>query len=79
MSAKGYCYDNAFAESCFASIKTESFPKNQRFESAKAARIAIFDYIETFYNRQRKHSSIAYKAPSQFLELYTKSQNQYLN
>ena len=53
MSAAGYCYDNAFAESAFASLKAELPDAGQPFPSKQAARLAIFDYIETFYNRRR--------------------------
>ena len=58
MSAKGYCYDNAFAETCFATIKAEMLPDSQIFESKLEAHRAVFDYIETFYNRIRRHSSL---------------------
>ena len=79
MSAKGYCYDNAFAETCFATIKAEMLPDSQIFESKLAARRAIFDYIETFYNRTRRHSSLGQISPLQFLQLYNKQQNIHLN
>lgn len=58
MSAKGYCYDNAFAESAFASIKADLFADGQPFPTRRAAATAIFDYFETFYNRRRLHSSL---------------------
>lgn len=79
MSAKGYCYDNAFAESCFASLKAEYFPENGVFETPQQARIATFDYIEVFYNRRRRHSALGMISPLQFLELYFSSQNQSAN
>ena len=79
MSAKGYCYDNAFAESYFASLKAESFPEDGVFETRSQARIAIFDYIETFYNRRRRHSSLGMISPAQALELYFSNQNQSTN
>lgn len=79
MSAKGYCYDNAFAESCFASLKNEMFPDSGRFCSHDHARRAIFDYLETFYNRRRRHSSLGQRSPLQFLELYFQKQYQQLN
>jgi len=62
MSAKGACWDNAVAESFFHSLKTECVYL-QRFESRDQARDAIFDYIEVFYNRRRRHSTIGYQAP----------------
>ena len=79
MSAKGYCYDNAFAETCFATIKAEMLPDSQIFESKLDARRAVFDYIETFYNRTRRHSSLGQISPLQFLQLYNKKQNVHLN
>ncbi len=79
MSAKGYCYDNAFAETCFATIKAEMLPDSQIFESKLAARRAVFDYIETFYNRTRRHSSLGQISPLQFLQLYNEQQNIHLN
>ena len=62
MSGRGNCWDNAVAESFFHSLKTECL-YGQRFESREQARDAIFDYIEVFYNRQRRHSTIGYQAP----------------
>ena len=62
MSGKGDCWDNAVAESFFHSLKTECVYL-QRFETRDQARDAIFDYIEVFYNRQRRHSTISYQAP----------------
>lgn len=79
MSAKGYCYDNAYAESCFASIKDELLPPEGLFDTQLLARRAIFDYIETFYNRTRLHSSLGYRSPLQFLELYFRNNNPHLN
>jgi len=79
MGARGYCYDNAFAESCFASIKAEALPDSGMFCSHQKARTAIFDYLETFYNRRRLHSAIGYLSPTKFLELYFQHQRQYLN
>src|SRR5690606_13750464 len=58
MSAAGYCYDNAFAESAFASIKTELLEEGRPFPSKEAASTAVFDYMETFYNRKRLHGSL---------------------
>ena len=79
MSARGYCYDNAFAESCFATIKTEVLPDSGVFSSHQQARAELFDYLETFYNRRRLHSAIGYLSPSKFLELYFSKQQTYLN
>ena len=70
MSAKGYCYDNAFAESTFASLKSDVLPDTQSFPSQQAATRAIFDYIETFYNRRRRHSALDHQAPFTVLNHY---------
>src|SRR5476649_419370 len=65
MSRKGNCYDNAFIESFWSSLKYEVV-YHQRFATFAEARSAIFNYIETFYNRTRLHSSLAYRSPIQF-------------
>jgi putative transposase len=65
MSRKGNCYDNAFIESFFSSLKYE-LVYHQRFATRAQARTAIFDYIETFYNRTRLHSSLDYLSPINF-------------
>jgi transposase InsO family protein len=65
MSRKGNCYDNAFIESFWSTLKYE-LVHHQRFATYAAARTAIFDYIETFYNRTRLHSSLAYRSPISF-------------
>jgi transposase InsO family protein len=79
MSAAGYCYDNAFAESAFASLKAEMIEDAQPFDSKQAAATAVFDYLETFYNRKRRHSSLAYRSPNDFLNHYFQTQNSPLN
>lgn len=65
MSRSGNCYDNAFIESFWSSLKYE-LVYHHRFATQAEARTAIFDYIETFYNRTRLHSSLAYTSPLQF-------------
>ena len=62
MSSTGNCYDNAPAESFFATVKLEAIPEGI-FASRQEARMALFDYIEVFYNRQRLHSGIGYAPP----------------
>jgi putative transposase len=62
MSRKGNCYDNAFIESFWSSLKYEVV-YHQRFATFAQARSALFNYIETFYNRTRLHSSLAYLNP----------------
>jgi putative transposase len=61
------CYDNAVTESFFHTLKTEH-TRFVHFESRQEARASLFDYIEIFYNRQRKHSSLGMKSPVQFEE-----------
>lgn len=79
MSAKGYCYDNAAAESFFASFKNEALPQSGQFDSRHAASIAVFDYIETFYNPRRIHTSLGNCSPLNFLNNFFQNKNQSLN
>lgn len=65
MARKGNCYDNAFIESFWSSLKYE-LVYHRRFATLAEARTAIFDYIETFYNRTRLHSSLDYLSPINF-------------
>jgi putative transposase len=65
MSRKANCYDNAFIESFWSSLKYELI-YHRRFATRSEARTAIFDYIETFYNRTRLHSSLDYQTPANF-------------
>ena len=65
MSRKGNCWDNAVAESFFKTMKTEMI-YHQVFESRKQASIAIFEYIEVWYNRKRSHSTLGFLTPSEF-------------
>jgi transposase InsO family protein len=65
MSRKGECYDNAVAESFFKTIKTELINK-QDYQTLEQARNSIFEYIEVFYNRIRRHSAIGYQSPNDF-------------
>jgi transposase InsO family protein len=64
MSRKGECLDNAPMESFFASFKKELVHR-QRFRTRAQAKAATFEYIEVFYNRQRRHSGIGYQTPLQ--------------
>jgi len=68
MSRKGDCWDNAVVESFFASLKTELTSTQVSYTRAEA-RTAIFEYIETWYNPQRRHSANAYLSPNAFEEL----------
>jgi transposase InsO family protein len=63
MSGKGYCYDNAAMESFWSTLKTEFLPDSGIFETRSDADRAIFEYIESYYNTQRMHSSIGYQTP----------------
>lgn len=65
MSRKGNCYDNAVAESFFATLKTE-LVHDADWDTRAQARSAIFEYLEVFYNRRRRHSSIGYVSPEEF-------------
>jgi putative transposase len=65
MSRKGNCYDNAPVESFFASIKRELIYR-RRFATREEARIAVFSWIEGWYNRKRRHSALGYLSPEEF-------------
>ena len=67
MSRKGNCYDNAVAESFFHSLKVEQVHHDD-YKTRAQARSVLFDYIEVFYNRQRKHSYLDYQSPVEFEE-----------
>jgi putative transposase len=62
MSRRGNCYDNAVAESFFSSLKNE-LVHHCSFKTREEARTAVFEYIEVFYNRQRRHQSLDYVSP----------------
>jgi putative transposase len=62
MSRRGNCWDNAVAESFFHSLKVELI-HGRNFHTRQEARVEIFDYIEVFYNRQRRHSALGYRTP----------------
>jgi putative transposase len=68
MSRAGDCLDNAMAESFFATLKAE-LADSHVWPSRAAARTAIFEWIEVFYNRQRRHSALAYQPPAVFEEV----------
>lgn len=65
MSRNGNCWDNAVAEAFFGSLKKELI-KKQIYKSRDVATAAIADYIETFYNRSRRHSHLGGISPEQF-------------
>jgi transposase InsO family protein len=65
MSRKGNCWDNACAESFFKSIKTEWIYRF-KYINIKSAALSIFEYIETWYNTLRRHSSLDYLSPLEY-------------
>lgn len=65
MGRVGDCYDNAVAESFFATLKVELLHR-QSWPTRAAARQAIFEYIEVWYNRQRRHSTLGYLSPAEY-------------
>ncbi|AEV89112.1 integrase [Actinoplanes sp. SE50] len=62
---RGQCWDNAVAESFFATIKTELIHR-QTWPTRKAAHQAIFEYVEGWYNTRRRHSSLGYRSPAAY-------------
>ncbi|PHS30082.1 MAG: hypothetical protein COA95_10035 [Methylophaga sp.] len=65
MSAKGNCHDNAVAESFFNTLKTELI-NGKIYQTIEHAKRSIFEYIEVFYNRIRRHSTLNYQSPENF-------------
>ena len=65
LSGKGSCYDNAVVESFFATLKRERI-KRRKYRTRDEARADIFDYIERFYNRQRRHGYIGNISPVEY-------------
>ncbi len=63
MSRRGNCYDNAVMEAFFSSVKSELA---DRFDSCGKAKMALFDYIEVFYNQRRRHSTLGQISPAAF-------------
>jgi transposase InsO family protein len=60
----GVCWDNAVAESFFASLKKEMY-HHHRYATRHEARLAVMDYIEVFYNKRRRHSTLGYRTPAE--------------
>jgi transposase InsO family protein len=72
MSRRGNCYDNAAMESFWSTLKTETGLDVVVPISRRAAELSVFDYIETFYNPTRRHSSLGYLSPVAFEKRSTK-------
>ena len=75
MGSVADCYDNALAESVFATIECELFDQQPggRFTSRREAKLAVFDYLETFYNPRRRHSALGQISPTAFEKRHTAS------
>jgi putative transposase len=69
MSRKGNCWDNAVAESFFATLKKELI-RNTRFRTRNEQQSSVFEYIEVWYNRKRLHSTLGYLSPAQYLQQF---------
>jgi transposase InsO family protein len=65
MSRSANCYDNAYMESFFGTLKRE-WVHERRYRTRHEARLSIFEYVEVFYNRIRRHSALGYKSPEQY-------------
>lgn len=65
MSRRGNCYDNAVAESFFSSLKKEQV-KRRIYATREEAKADVFEYIEVFYNRKRRHSHLNQLSPIAF-------------
>ena len=72
MSRRGHCWDNAVAESFFATLKKQAV-HGERFSTRNQAQQKIFEYIECYYNRVRRHSTIGWVSPVDFKAAYYKS------
>jgi putative transposase len=65
MSRRGNCWDNAPMESFFASLKKELI-HDEDYQTRGEARASVFEYIEVFYNRVRRHSALGYQSPVEY-------------
>ena len=65
MSRKGNCWDNACVESFFGTLKKE-LVHDRRYATREEAKQDVFEWIEVFYNRQRRHSTLGYRSPAEF-------------
>ncbi len=67
MGSVGHCFDNAMCESFFATLECELLNR-YRFETKPEARMAVFGFIEGWYNPRRRHSALGYESPMSFEE-----------
>jgi transposase InsO family protein len=74
MSRKGNCWDNAVSESFFKTLKTELI-YHDHYKTIEQAKSAVFEYIETWYNRKRLHSALGYKTPAQIEQEFINMKN----
>jgi putative transposase len=65
MGSRGDCYDNAVAESFFATLKKELVNRHT-WPTRSELGAAVFEYLEVFYNRERRHSTLGYLSPTEF-------------
>lgn len=70
MGSRGDCFDNAMAESFFATLECELLTR-RRFPTRNAARLALFDSIEGFYSTRRRHSALGYLSPAAYERRWT--------
>jgi transposase InsO family protein len=68
MGSRGDCFDNAVAESFFATLKKELIHRRS-WPSKAELRTEVFDYIEVFYNRERRHSTLGQRSPADYERL----------
>jgi putative transposase len=71
MGRRGDAFDNAVAESFFATLETELLDR-QRLRTRDQARLVIFEWIEGFYNSRRRHSTLGQRSPDRFEKIMTK-------
>ena len=72
MGSVGDCYDNALCESFFATLECELIER-RRFRNRVEARMAVFRFIEGWYNPRRRHSALGYKSPVNFEAKYSEA------
>ena len=74
MGSKKDPYDNAMCESCVSTLKEELI-KRRSWKTRDEARLAVFRYIEAFYNPRRRHSSLGYTSPDEYERMIKKSKS----